>query len=416
MKRFLAFLGTGNYQPCRYRSGGRTSPEVVYVQTAVNLFAEPRCEEAVVFCTTGAKAKHWDALVAEFKMNGLPAPRIVDIPDGSSEEQLWEIFRIIRDTVGDGDEIVFDVTHSLRSLPVIMTVVLRYLTVVKGVSLGACLYGAFDARNTEENIAPVFDLTPFFALDDWTRAILAFEDYGDPASLKNLATRRLGPLCRSQEPARRLNASVKTLARFAENVRLANLGVAGTEAGIRNMALRTVARTFSQAEDGAGVPELAPVLERVSADFAAFGDRDLRNGFRAARWAARHGLVPQACTLLQETAVSVLLETGRGIASCAGSGIAAREFVSGVLSRASLPDFDWDEWAPAATRDDARSLKDGLPPELPALYARLVRVRNAINHAGTNPQEPVCPHGSDFSADNCIAIAEGMEAVLFPEP
>lgn len=34
MKRFFSFLGTGNYQPCRYRFGERTGPEVVYVQTA----------------------------------------------------------------------------------------------------------------------------------------------------------------------------------------------------------------------------------------------------------------------------------------------------------------------------------------------------------------------------------------------
>ena len=413
MKRFLSFLGTGNYQPCRYRSSERTSPEVVYVQTAINLFAAPRCEEAVVFCTAGATAKHAKELVAEFARNGLPAPRLVDIPDGASEEQLWRIFRIVRDIVGDGDGIVFDVTHSFRSLPVVMTVLLRYLSVAKGVSLGECLYGAWEARDKESNVAPVFDLTPFFALDDWTHAILGFEQSGDPAELRRLAVGRLGPLCRTDEASRRLNATVKTLAAFAGNVRVACLGAEGGQDGIRAMSVRSnIAVPLSTPGVVGGIPELEPVLRRLAEPFSEYADADVRNGFRAARWAADHGLISQAYTLLQETVVSLLCECRRSFLPPGRTGIAAREFVSDVLASASKPGIDWAAWTPAEESGAAKRLATSLPSALTDVYSALTRRRNALNHAGTNPQEPVSPTAREYTREGFSEIADVVESSL----
>ena len=414
MKRFLSFLGTGRYQPCRYRFGETTSPEVVYVQTAVNLATAPRCDEADIFCTEGAQAAHADGLVVEFHTHGLPPPRIVPIPDGSSEEQLWEIFRIIRDVVGDGDEIVFDVTHSFRSLPVIATVLLRYLAVAKGVSLVACLYGAWEAKVEADGKAPeapVFDLTPFFVLDDWTHAIRNFEQFGDASELKRLSLSRLAPLCRTDNAARSLNAAIKQMALFAGNVRISNLGTESGDAGLRAMSLkRCISDALMREGAGEGIPELSPILTRMGAHFADYVDGDLRNGFRAARWAADHGLIPQAYTLLQETAVSLVCDRFRAQLPETLSGVASREFVSGVLGRAVLGEnFDWTLWTPAEEAGSARALAESLGQELPQAFARLARRRNAINHAGTNPQEPVSPDCRDFTKEGFLAIAKVLE-------
>ena len=414
MKRFLSFLGTGNYQPCQYRFGERMSPEVVYVQTAINLFAAPRCEEAVVFCTAGAKEKHGDGLVAEFARNGLPAPRLVDIPDGASEEQLWSIFRIVRDIVGDGNEIVFDVTHSFRSLPVVMTVLLRYLAVAKGVSLGKCLYGAWEARDKESNVAPVFDLTPFFALDDWTHAILGFEQSGDSTELRRLAVDRLGPHCRTDDTARRLIAAVRKTALFADYVRVANLGSEGGRDGIRAMCFRSeIASPLSEPGAADLIPELESVLRRLGGRFSDYGDADVRNGFRAARWAACHGLFPQAYTLLQETAVSFVLESFPKSIPPGRTGISAREFVSAVLARAPDPGFDWSrDWRYPGEADAARSLAELIPADFAAAFARATRCRNALNHAGTNRQESISSTAPEYTRDGFLEIAGAVEDSL----
>ena len=419
MKRFLSFLGAGNYQPCQYRFGDSTSPEVAYVQTAINLAAEPRCDEAVVFCTAGAKEKHADALVAEFATNGLPSPRLVDIPDGSSEDQLWTIFRIVRDIVGDGDEIAFDVTHSFRSLPDVMTVLLRYLGVAKGVSLGQCLYGAWEARDKEVNVAPVFDLTPFFALDDWTHAILGFERSGDPGELRRLVAGRLGPLCRTDAAARSLNPAVRKTAAFADNVRIANLGSEGGRDGIRAMRVRSEIAIPLAAPDAAdGIPELEPVLRRLGAQFSGCGDADVRNGFRAARWAADHGLIPQAYTLLQETAISSLAERSRALVPAGLSPVETREFVAGVVSKVATPGYDWTtQWTrPPNTARHARKLAEDISSDFAIAYDRLTKRRNALNHAGTNPEEPVSPDRPDFTKEGFLAIAKDLEDSFPPLP
>ena len=41
----------------------------------------------------------------------------VPIPEGRSEEELWQIFDICVAQVAEGDQIILDVTHGFRSLP-----------------------------------------------------------------------------------------------------------------------------------------------------------------------------------------------------------------------------------------------------------------------------------------------------------
>ena len=422
MKRFLSFLGTGDYKPCRYRLNDQTSQTVVYVQTATNLFADPHCDEAVVFCTAKAQEKHETGLLAEFSANGLPGPRIVPIPDGASEEQLWEIFRVVRDVVGDGDEIVFDVTHSFRSLPVVMTVLLRYLAAVKKTTIGACLYGAWEARDEEKNVAPVFDLTPFFALDDWTHAIRSFEEYGDPLALRGLAAEKLGPLCGHDAAARTLNEAVRKMAAFATNIRLSNLGTVDGKFGVLSMKLRSdIAEPLSRRGVSAAVPVLEPVLERAAGTFSAFDDHEIRNGFRAARWAAAHGLLPQACTLLQETVVSIVCEQNsviceqyRDLRPKKKTFREVRVFVSNVLGSAGEPKKLAD-WKPPVESDVALALANALPPGFTAPWDRLKKIRNSVNHAGTNPEEPVRPDASDYRPDTLFKLADALENALYPD-
>ena len=421
MKRFISFLGTGDYNPVRYRHGSELSPEITYVQTATCLFTH--CDSAIVVCTGGAKSRHAKGLVAEFKRHGLPDAEIVDIPDGASEEQLWRIFRIVRDTVVEGEEVVFDVTHSFRSLPVVMTVLLRYLAVAKGVRLGACLYGAWEARD-DGGIAPIFDLTPFFALDEWTYAIRGFEHFGDASELKKLAGRRLGPLCQNDNAARSLNRAVQQMSIFADNVRLANLGVDSNGAGIRAMRLNEqIAQPLGNEGLVDGLPELSPILSRVGVEFSEYGDNDLLNGFRAARWAAAHGLIPQAYTLLQETTISIAYERFRNFVpnvkenGKARTEIEARSFVAGVLSCAARSDYDWDDcWKPQGETAAARKLAEQLDANILTPYAQLVRRRNALNHAGTNGQEPITSTAADYTAEGFRDVANAIERALLGLP
>jgi CRISPR-associated Csx2 family protein len=85
--------------------------------------------------------------------------------------------------VQEGDEIVFDITHGFRSLPMIAMLTIAYLKQVKGVKVQHVSTG-FDAK--DEQGTPVFDLTPFANLLDWLAAAKMFTATGDSSELGRL--------------------------------------------------------------------------------------------------------------------------------------------------------------------------------------------------------------------------------------
>lgn len=108
------------------------------------------------------------------------------IESGSTTNELWKIFDVYADTVNNGDEIVLDITHGFRSLPVLALPAIAYLRQVKNVEFKHILYGAFEARNSSKNETPIFDLTPFVELLNWTNAVNVFQHSGDAGPLAKL--------------------------------------------------------------------------------------------------------------------------------------------------------------------------------------------------------------------------------------
>ena len=398
MKVYLSFLGTGNYIPCVYqRPGDANDSDVVkYVQTATRKKFAPDADRTLIFCTAEATKKHWTGLCKEFHENGLPDPERVDVPNGSDMGQIWEIFQIVSDAVPEQAEIVFDPTHSFRSLPIIMTVLLNYLAVAKGTRLAGCYYGAFETLGRAGDVetqfpdpqnrkAPIFDLTAFFRLNDWAQGIQAFERYGDARRLQDFATQELAPLLSNPETrtpeVKNLRGLVDNVAEFAENVRSSRL----VEIQNYDFPEKIKARLEAPIQMPSLKP-LEPVLRRLEPVFNDFGNHEILNGLRAAQWAYDHDLVPQGYTLLRETLVShytALLEGDLASLKKSGTGRLfsdkhKREYVSDVLAW-----NDRDEW----NKEDpvlAASIRARIDKEVVRRYRSLTSMRNDINHAGTD--------------------------------
>ncbi|AEH51255.1 TIGR02221 family CRISPR-associated protein [Pseudothermotoga thermarum] len=170
----LCFLGTGKYQAVTYTwvdtDGNAKSYSTELFPEAVYHIFEPSM--VYVFVTKEAKERYLPKLQERLKDKLYP----VDIPDGKSEGQLWEIFEKCADIVKDGDEIILDITHAFRSLPLIVFTVAMYLRQTKNVTVKHIVYGAFEARD-ENNCAPIFDLTAMVDLLDWINGVNAFVNY-----------------------------------------------------------------------------------------------------------------------------------------------------------------------------------------------------------------------------------------------
>jgi len=296
--KLIAFLGTGNYESANYRWNDYTC-ETPFVQEAFVHWLKP--ETTCVLLTKGARAKHWDDDLSQ-RLQGHTQIVEVDIPDGKSEAELWRIFAAISDAVQEGDEIVFDITHGFRSLPMIAMLTIAYLKQVKGVKVQYVLYGAYEARDNQG--APVFDLTPFADLLDWLAAAKIFTATGDSSELGRLI----------QEVQ---NDAYRNRGAYGENLprALKNFGMALEEvsndlllARVPNLpdSIRRLAQRQSEAntEVGQWTPPLTLLLDKIADAYEPFQDDSLPTQAALIRWYLNHNHIVQAVTLAREWVVS----------------------------------------------------------------------------------------------------------------
>ena len=381
MRLFISFLGTGNYTKCKYKFKNKLSQEVHYVQTAsAGFFCKnySQNDRILIFCTSAAELKHFSSLKSEFKASDLLEPELIQIPDGSSEEKLWDIFQIIMDNVSENDEIIFDITHSFRSLPMLMTILLQYLKVVKNISIKGVYYGAFEAKH--EEISPIFDLTPFFSLYDWSQAINNFIKFGRTGSLAELTTAELLPVLKrakgKDKTASALNNLMNAVNEYSENI----FTCRGND--IVNFAYNKRIKENIQALKTEMIPPLKPIIEKIEYEFLDYNDSDILNGFNAVDWCIRHGLTQQGITLLQEVFITYLIKKWK-LKDIIKNDLKSREFVSSLLTvkahskkkdqwRGNLIEYETMAW----------EIYNNMDFTLAASYDKLTQLRNDINHGG----------------------------------
>lgn len=175
--KLITFVGILTYEVTTYHWKGFDQTTKFFSSAAAS-FINP---DEVVICATKTvrdETKNYNLvnLLQELGEKGFNA-RVLDIPDGKEESELWQIFEILANEVQDGEEIAFDITNSFRSLPFLVFLIIAYLKSAKSVNVKTVLYGMFE-RNTPAPM-PVFDLSPFISLLDWITATDQFTRTGD---------------------------------------------------------------------------------------------------------------------------------------------------------------------------------------------------------------------------------------------
>jgi CRISPR-associated Csx2 family protein len=103
---------------------------------------------------------------------------------GITEQELYDnlsLFMDLVEKIQPGDELVLDITHSFRSLPMFMYLLvdfMRNLRKEERIILSGIYYGMVDASH-ELGYAPVVDLKPFFMLSEWSKGVHDFINYGN---------------------------------------------------------------------------------------------------------------------------------------------------------------------------------------------------------------------------------------------
>ena len=342
-KVFISVLGTGYYDACKYVKGSFTSTETRFIQqatleylkvknnwTTVNADGEV-IDRIILLLTEGAKEANWNGSMTtrlnkrsghEESYQGLeqvlaemhlPCPvETLAIPDGKTEEEMWDIFDTVYKALRPNDELYFDLTHSFRYLPMLVLVLGNYAKFLKNVSVKHISYGNYEARDTATNQAPLMDILPLTMLQDWTFAAADLIQNGNIGKLQELTEENaLTPLLRTKgkknlsrrmvdEP---LTNYVAALQKFLQDMKLClapNI-LGGTSVN----EIRVCHEQVMEVQEEVIAP-IPPIIEKIEQSLQRFEETEtmhpesLRNGYEAAKWCYDHQLYQQAVTILDE--------------------------------------------------------------------------------------------------------------------
>lgn len=191
VRKILTFLGTGRYEESTIHIDELEFRERVFPLALIRYYKMQKPDEELsvfFFLTSEARDnKNW----VEYTLPSLEAEQVryeaLEIP--KDIETLEKTLGLIKEMIGvlsEGDEVVLDVTHCFRDIPLTASVVALYLKEVLDVKI-TILYGRFDSVKNETHCT---DLTFVTQLVEWIYAARVFKEYGYSNELGALADQR----------------------------------------------------------------------------------------------------------------------------------------------------------------------------------------------------------------------------------
>lgn len=391
-KVFISFLGTNNYTECVYSCNSTLSPVVKFVQTAsTGLCCKDWTDnDRVLIFTTGEALKNWELLKEECKLH--ISMENVMIPSGKNEKEIWEIFQVMYDTLQPDDQLYMDITHSFRSIPLLASSLLQYAKFLKNISVKAIYYGAFETLGNprdiseripdpKDRIAPVFDLTAFSEIQDWSVAANDFIGFGNTARLNRLINDDIKPVLSETKGTDNIASTLRDLNR---NINMLSLNIR-TNRGmelIRGKESAEIIKTLGKIKQDLIKP-LNPILEDIQKSVKSIykGENKKENMLAVVRWCIDKQLIQEGFTILQEGIISYLIDDDYKNKN-------KREFTSGFLNCYSHKNkFDRNRFGLDNNEKDSLEEHLNYLPQLrewSLVYCQITDIRNDINHAGLN--------------------------------
>jgi CRISPR-associated protein Csx16 len=265
-RRLVSFLGAIPFDRTRHRfPDGTMGPETPYLCRALSEFI--KADEIEIIATADAERVHREQIADELRSANQPAPNFYPVPKGENEAEQWRQFDVIKDLLRPppGTEVVFDITHGYRSQPFFAAAVAAFVRAVDPQPTAIkVFYAAFERGKSE---TPVWDLTPFIQLLDWSQAMMLFLRTGRSADVAEPTMRLGGMLSRRWHETRqgpqpnlaKLGKALRDFGANLETIRTGDLLLPGDIGSAANLATAL----HEARETAAAIPPLADVLDRV---------------------------------------------------------------------------------------------------------------------------------------------------------
>lgn len=259
---------------------------------------------------------------------------------GVNEEEINENINIIlqlNQLLSTGDELIVDVTHSFRSLPITIMNLLLYLRNVssKNIRISHIYYGMIE-MSKEYGYAPIVDLKKILKLNDWIVGAMAFKQYGNAYQIAGLI---------QQEDTDVTNR----LKHFSDVMNLNHLYAISQE----TQSLRALMKK----DFDSMLPEMIvkPVVKDFLNNFKGTEQDPARFQYQLAQWQFKHMNYTAALISLQESILSYACQL------------------------ANHDPLDKDERQ--KIKDVICNDKEFIPFELRGVYFEITKNRNVVAHA-----------------------------------
>lgn len=405
-KVFISVLGTGFYSECVYKIGEFRSDTTRFIQQAtLQMLTQQKVggewtkdDQIYIVLTEKAKESNWEVprgkrynpkdakevdyigLKSVFEQMQLPTPiKTIDIPDGNNEKELWGIFDKIYTILESGDELYFDLTHGFRYLPMMVLVLGNYAKFLKHTEVKSITYGNYESRDKETNIAPIINITPLAALQDWTNAAADYLEHGDATKLKICADKPLITIAREtkgqDQDATTLIKLSKQLYEFSNLISFNR----GDEIIIGKQSEQI--KALLEKADAEYIRPMGPLFKQIAKSVRNFNPDSPENMIEASRLCLDHSDFQASITLLQEGIVSMLCRKFHLDVKDKGD----REIATQALNKLGL-ELQNKEYRPLSPYKETiikRIIDSGIiSSELANQWNKITEDRNDFNHAG----------------------------------
>lgn len=332
-KHYMSVLGTGNYQACNYAiteenhdvKAVKEFYETKYIQAAVfRMICHDYSDgdKITIFMTQEAKERHWDKLKEELEQliasrNQNISLNDVMVREGMDDDQQWENFNIIYSQIEDEEQIIVDVTHGFRTIPMQLFTILNYAKALKDIDVARIYYGAFERKMKINNVeySPIVDYVGYMTIMELANAANVFSATGNAKLLHKVTKKVKDEGFKANTPQKHDLSSLDKISlkieQLTESIQCARGkdDVCGKSIQQDYLAYNSVdmPKSSSQGNEAKAIyPIIQYVDHCVDKYFHNISQKsdDVSVGMCTVKWCKDYGLIQAGFTALEETIIS----------------------------------------------------------------------------------------------------------------
>ncbi|MGJ8454448.1 CRISPR-associated DxTHG motif protein [Pseudothermotoga sp. U03pept] len=224
MIRLISFLGTSRYSESTVRIVDFETKQKIFPLALIEYHLKERPSETieVIFFLTERSKQNWEDNVKPFLQDRAIKYSCVDIDENLSPTgMISDLVKKMTARVNNGDEVLLDITHSFRMIPLMAVVIALFLKETKDVEV-RIVYGKYDeVTKTTECV----DITGLTEIVEWIYGAKLFREYGYSKTLAKLITGKNSESYKKQdqEKPKRLSSLASALEQLSLSVRLGSI-------------------------------------------------------------------------------------------------------------------------------------------------------------------------------------------------